>query len=139
FSGGVVVDAQGWQPLGFAKRTVYSHKSREGLPLYRPPPGAVKQTRPAGGPAPGAVQSLGMNALVVVASGWNPAYAGCYGNAWVETPHLDRLAAEGVVFDNHFATDPDPAGAGFALRTGRYLFPGMQPSAPPPYGFISDL
>lgn len=26
---------------------------------------------------------------------------GCYGNEWVETRHLDRLAAEGFVCDNH--------------------------------------
>ncbi len=29
---------------------------------------------------------------------------GCYGNADVETPHLDRLAADGMVFDNHYDT-----------------------------------
>lgn len=29
---------------------------------------------------------------------------GCYGNPDVETPHLDQLAAEGMVFDNHYDT-----------------------------------
>src|SRR6185503_15508927 len=29
---------------------------------------------------------------------------GCYGNGLVQTPHLDRLAAEGVRFTNHFVT-----------------------------------
>ena len=29
---------------------------------------------------------------------------GCYGNRLVRTPHLDRLAAEGVRFTNHFVT-----------------------------------
>lgn len=36
----------------------------------------------------------------------NLAYLGCYGCEWVATPHLDRLAAEGVVFDRHFADVP---------------------------------
>jgi len=29
---------------------------------------------------------------------------GCYGNTLVQTPHLDRLAAQGVRFTNHFVT-----------------------------------
>ena len=29
---------------------------------------------------------------------------GCYGNPDVKTPNLDRLAADGMVFDNHYDT-----------------------------------
>lgn len=29
---------------------------------------------------------------------------GCYGNTFIETPHIDRLAAEGVLFENAFVT-----------------------------------
>lgn len=29
---------------------------------------------------------------------------GAYGSSWVTTPNLDRLAAEGVVFDHHYAS-----------------------------------
>ncbi|MEM1443652.1 MAG: sulfatase-like hydrolase/transferase, partial [Verrucomicrobiota bacterium] len=29
---------------------------------------------------------------------------GCYGNEDVKTPHIDQLAAEGVVFDKHYNT-----------------------------------
>lgn len=29
-------------------------------------------------------------------------YLGCYGNDWIETPHLDRLATQSVLFDLHF-------------------------------------
>jgi arylsulfatase A-like enzyme len=33
-------------------------------------------------------------------------FLGAYGNEWVATPTLDRLAAEGVVFDAHYAAEP---------------------------------
>jgi arylsulfatase A-like enzyme len=64
-----------------------------------------------------------MKALVIVAGGLHLGYVGCCGNEWVETPTLDRLAAEGVVFDQHYADRPDAAGAHRAWRTGRYHFP----------------
>src|SRR5262249_8485498 len=49
-------------------------------------------------------------------------YVGCYGNDWVATPALDCLAAEGIVFDQHFADCPEPAGARRSWWTGRYTF-----------------
>lgn len=30
---------------------------------------------------------------------------GCYGHQWIETPNFDRLAADSIVFDQHFAND----------------------------------
>jgi arylsulfatase A-like enzyme len=64
-----------------------------------------------------------MKAIVIVAEGLPCGYLGCYGNEWIQTPNLDRLAAEGVVFDQHVADRPDPAGARHAWRTGCYRFP----------------
>ncbi|HZT81922.1 MAG TPA: sulfatase-like hydrolase/transferase [Gemmataceae bacterium] len=64
-----------------------------------------------------------MKALVITLRGLPLAYVGCYGNDWVETPALDTLAAEGVVFDRHYSDRPDAAGARRAWRTGRYHFP----------------
>src|SRR5262245_17735935 len=75
-----------------------------------------------------------MRALVLVPRGFHLGHAGCYGNDWIATPALDRLAAEGVVFDQHFADRPDPAGACRAWRSGMYPFPplpGEQPLTPP--------
>ena len=40
-----------------------------------------------------------MNAICVVIDGWHAGYAGCYGNSWIATPEVDRLACEGFVFD----------------------------------------
>src|SRR5262245_28558798 len=42
-----------------------------------------------------------MNILVLNADALHLAYLGCYGSEWAPTPNLDRLAAEGVVFDQH--------------------------------------
>src|SRR5437764_10934356 len=49
-----------------------------------------------------------MNILVVEASALHLGFLGCYGNDWVATPNLDRLAAEGIVFDQHIAYCPEP-------------------------------
>ena len=68
-----------------------------------------------------------MKALVVVARGLHLGYIGCYGNEWVQTPALDRLAAEGIVFDQHYADQPDAAGADRAWQTGCYHFPPLKP------------
>src|SRR5688572_29986748 len=45
---------------------------------------------------------------------------GCYGAANVRTPHLDRLAAEGVRFTRVFATNPACAPSRSAFFTGMY-------------------
>ena len=64
-----------------------------------------------------------MKAIVVIARGLQMGALGFYGNQWIDTPALDSLAAEGVVFDQHFADNPDPAGARRTWRSGRYQFP----------------
>jgi arylsulfatase A-like enzyme len=71
-----------------------------------------------------------MKAIVVIARGLQLGAVGCYGNAWIDTPALDALTAEGVVFDQHFADNADPAGARRAWRSGCYHFPPPPPSPP---------
>lgn len=44
---------------------------------------------------------------------------GCYGNEWIETPNLDRLASTGAVFDQHFVDSIGPL-AGQSWGTGRH-------------------
>jgi len=46
-------------------------------------------------------------------------HLGCYGNAQVRTPNLDRLAAEGVVLDNAYVSNPLCMPARATLLTGR--------------------
>lgn len=47
-----------------------------------------------------------MNALCILIDGWHAGYLGPYGNAWIETPSLNRLAAESLVFDYALAHSP---------------------------------
>ena len=61
-----------------------------------------------------------MKILVLNADALHVGYLGCYGNEWVATPALNRLAAEGVVFDQHYADGPATARS---CWTGRYHFP----------------
>src|SRR4051812_3867663 len=66
-----------------------------------------------------------MKVVVLALNSLHHGYVGCYGNDWIDTPHLDRLAAEGVVFDRHYAACPDAEGARRAWRTGLYDFPDL--------------
>ena len=47
-------------------------------------------------------------------------WIGPYGDMTVPTPNLDRLAREGVVYDNAFATSPVCAPARSSLITGMF-------------------
>ena len=55
------------------------------------------------------------NILVIMSDEHDPAVMGCYGDAIVQTPHMDRLAEEGIVFDAAYTTSPlcAPARASF--------------------------
>lgn len=46
---------------------------------------------------------------------------GCCGNATAKTPHLDRLASEGVRFEHHYSTNPVCMPSRASLYTGRRL------------------
>ena len=59
------------------------------------------------------------NILYVILEDCGPHY-GCYGEPLVQTPTLDRLAAEGVRFANLFCTAPVCSASRSALMTGCY-------------------
>lgn len=48
--------------------------------------------------------AVSRRALVVTFDQLPAAILGCYGNEWIETPHLDRLAAAGITADQCWAT-----------------------------------
>lgn len=47
---------------------------------------------------------------------------GCYGNPDVQTPHLDQLASEGVVFDHHYNTTSICMASRASVMTGMYEY-----------------
>ncbi|MFO8058871.1 MAG: sulfatase [bacterium] len=59
------------------------------------------------------------NILFITADdlGWKD--LGCYGNPDVQTPHLDRLAGQGVRFTNAFVTAPSCSASRASIITGR--------------------
>src|SRR5262245_27057154 len=62
-----------------------------------------------------------MKAVVFVLRGCPAGWLGAYGNEWVATPNLDRLAAESGVFDRHVRDRPDPEAAPAAWLGGPRL------------------
>jgi N-sulfoglucosamine sulfohydrolase len=50
----------------------------------------------------------------------NSPYLGCYGDPQAQTPHLDRLAAQGIRYRNAFANAPVCSSARTTLITGMY-------------------
>jgi arylsulfatase A-like enzyme len=67
--------------------------------------------------------SLAPRAVVISFDHWHLGFVGCYGNDWIETPHLDRLASQAVTFDRHFSDNIDESAANHAWWTGRLQFP----------------
>lgn len=59
------------------------------------------------------------NILWITCENINP-YLGCYGDTYADTANLDRLAGEGVLYTNAYATAPVCAPARSCLITGVY-------------------
>ena len=76
--------------------------------------GALAAT-PGAGPAP-------PNIVFVIADDMSWEHLGAYGNEEVDTPNIDRLAAEGVVFENAFVSTPSCTPSRAAILTGRNGF-----------------
>jgi N-sulfoglucosamine sulfohydrolase len=66
-----------------------------------------------------AAQSESLNIVWILGDDVGPAL-GCYGEPMVRTPHLDRLATEGVRYTACFTTSPICSPSRSAMFTGRY-------------------
>ena len=67
--------------------------------------GFVLSFVPAFGPAVEGAEESRMNVLLIVVDDLRDTL-GCYGNAAVKTPNIDRLAARGVVFERAYVQYP---------------------------------
>ena len=61
------------------------------------------------------------NVLFIMSDEHNREIAGCYGNRIVATPHIDALAARGVVFENAYCNSPICVPSRASLATGDYV------------------
>lgn len=53
---------------------------------------------------------------------------GCMGNPVIQTPNIDRLAGEGVLFEQHYVQCPQCVPSRSAMYTGRYPHVNLTPS-----------
>jgi len=63
------------------------------------------------------------NLILIVCDTFRRDYLSCYGSPWVKTPHLDRLAAESVLFEGAFACSFPTLPCRAELATGKFVFP----------------
>jgi len=60
------------------------------------------------------------NIILITVDDLGMADCSLYGEGNIQTPHIDRLGAEGIIFDNAYTTSPVCAPSRAALITGRY-------------------
>ncbi len=56
--------------------------------------------------------------ILIIAEGLGYGQLGCYGQTFIQTPNLDRMAAEGVRFTDYYAGSPLCPASRYALMTG---------------------
>ena len=64
-----------------------------------------------------------MNLVFILIDSLRRDHLGCYGNDWIQTPNIDHLATESVVFDNAYLASFPCMPARRDIWTGRYEFP----------------
>ena len=63
-----------------------------------------------------------MNIIVIVTDSLRVDHVGCYGSD-VETPNIDKLAADSILFEQAYAENLPTLPCRTAWWTGRHLFP----------------
>ncbi len=64
-----------------------------------------------------------MNFVILMLDSLRPDHLGCLGSPDVKTPHLDRFAAQSVVFETAYAEFPNTIPSRTAFVSGMYTFP----------------
>ena len=98
----------------------------------------------ASAPEPQEVGRRAPNILVAIADDWSFPHAGVYGDRTVRTPHIDRLAREGVLFTHAFVAAPSCTPSRAALLTGQAVHrleegANLWGSLPRAHGVYPDL
>lgn len=61
------------------------------------------------------------NILFIMSDEHDPGVTGCYGEPVVETPNIDRLARQGILFDSCYTTSPLCVPARLSFTAGKYI------------------
>lgn len=64
-----------------------------------------------------------MNVIVIINDSLRWDFLGCYGNKWIKTPNIDKLGAEGAVFDWCYPEGLPTVPTRTTFFTGRFTFP----------------
>ncbi len=76
--------------------------------------------RPAAAPAPGQGHGERPNILVILCDDMGYGDLACYGQPYIQTPHIDRLATQGMLFTQAYAGSPVSAPSRASLMTGQH-------------------
>ena len=71
-------------------------------------------------PTDGATDGRRPNIVFCMADDWSWPHAGILGDPVVKTPHFDRIAREGVLFDNAFVSTPSCTPSRLSILTGQH-------------------
>lgn len=63
-----------------------------------------------------------MNFIIIISDSLRRDHLGCYGNRWIHTPNIDRLAKDSVVFDRAYTGSFPTVPNRRDVLTGRYTF-----------------
>lgn len=63
-----------------------------------------------------------MNVILIYSDTLRRDHLGAYGNDWIKTPNLDRLASESVVFDRAYTASFPTVPNRHDVLTGRFTF-----------------
>ena len=75
-----------------------------------------------GGRALGAAPKKRPNIIYLMADDQCTYSVGCYGNTDVKTPQMDKIGADGVIFDNHYDTTSICMASRANVMTGKYEY-----------------
>src|SRR5262249_1640969 len=67
-----------------------------------------------------AAQALRPNIIFILADDLGPGDIACYGGKFVPTPNIDRLATDGIKFDQYYVASPVCSPSRCALITGQF-------------------
>ncbi len=64
-----------------------------------------------------------MNVVLIILDSLQKNYVGAYGNKWIKTPNLDRLAKDSCIFTNAYPESLPTLEVRIALHTGKRVYP----------------